>query len=221
MSSATEPRVLLPGIRAYLHHDTYIIEGDHPLHTLSSAIVGGGLAHVRYIINRHVPKNYTHPNPAADLVASVRRLGIREPFVGMMTAAYVDRARVVTYRSEEVVLAAVATVGLGNLTAAGYSPPYTHIPPPSTINLCLLIEGTLPPPALVNALITATEAKVATLHARGLTSPEGHPATGTSTDAAVVACTGGAPVHPYAGPVTPIGWAIARAVRHLLEVEHA
>ena len=219
MNPTPASRLLLPDIHAYLQDDAYIVASARPLHTLSSAVVGGGLARVRYIINRHVSKDYAHPDPAADLVAFARGLGIREPFVGMMTAAYVDRARVVTHRSGDVTLAAIATVGLSNLTAAGHSPPFTS-PAASTINLILIVQGTLPPPALVNAVITATEAKAAALHARGLTSPEGHPATGTSTDAVVVACTGDGPLHPYAGPVTPVGWAIARAVRQLLEEEN-
>ncbi len=53
---------------------------------------------------------------------------------------------------------------------------------------------------MVNAVITATEAKTGVLMALNARTKEGDPATGTSTDAIVIACTGrGTPV-PYAGP---------------------
>jgi adenosylcobinamide amidohydrolase len=41
-------------------------------------------------------------------------------------------------------------------------------------------------------------------------------ATGTSTDAVVVACTGRGDILPYAGPVTPVGWLIGRGMRAAL-----
>jgi adenosylcobinamide amidohydrolase len=39
------------------------------------------------------------------------------------------------------------------------------------------------------------------------------PATGTVTDAVVVAWTGRGPLVPYLGPGTMAGWCLARAVR--------
>jgi len=62
-------------------------------------------------------------------------------------------------------------------------------------------------------VITATEAKTAVLQDWQLLTPDGHVATGTSTDAVVVACTGRGPTLPYAGPVTSVGATIARLVR--------
>ena len=44
-------------------------------------------------------------------------------------------------------------------------------------------------------------------------TPEGDPASGTSTDSVVVACTGRGEELGYAGPATPVGWLAARAVR--------
>ena len=48
-------------------------------------------------------------------------------------------------------------------------------------------------------------------------SPEGAPASGTSTDAVVVACTGRGEAQSYAGPATVMGWLIARTVRRAIE----
>ena len=42
---------------------------------------------------------------------------------------------------------------------------------------------------------------------------EGAPATGTATDAIVLAWTGRSPRMPYLGPGTVAGWCLVRAVR--------
>ena len=44
-------------------------------------------------------------------------------------------------------------------------------------------------------------------------TPDGAPATGTVTDAVVVAWTGRGAVLPYLGPASLGGWLVARAVR--------
>lgn len=106
---------------------------------------------------------------------------------------------------------AVATVGLGTLVAAGLSPraPWR----PSTINTIVLVDARLEPGSAVNAVITATEAKVGALSDAGIVTPDGMPATGTVTDAVVVAWTGRGPRLAYLGPATPGGWLVARSVR--------
>ncbi len=206
---------LLPGIT--LHHlpDLLLLRSEAPLHTLSSAVVGGGFARVHYILNRHVHKHYTHPDPAADLRAFASEAGIGEPFVGMMTAAFLDQAHLVRLQHGDVTLVGIGTVGLSNPTAAGLTLPAPT--GPGTINLILLVDAHLTPAAMVNAVITATEAKCAALVAGGVRSPAGHPASGTSTDAVVIACTGRGPAMPYAGPVTGVGWLIGRAVREIVQ----
>jgi adenosylcobinamide hydrolase len=80
----------------------------------------------------------------------------------------------------------------------------------------LLIDAHLTPAAMVNAVITATEAKTNILLEQSVSTPEGHPATGTSTDAIVIACTGRGKPLPYAGPATLIGSLIGRTVRQTL-----
>ncbi|NOX63848.1 MAG: adenosylcobinamide amidohydrolase [Chloroflexi bacterium] len=192
---------LFPQITIGRDDELLLIRSIRPLHILSSAVVGGGLTRARVILNRHVHKHYSHPDPAADLLAFARGRGVDEPFVGMMTAAYLERARVAEEAHEEVRVAAIATVGLSHPTAAGLTPPFTTTP--STINIILLIDARLTPAALVNAVITATEAKAAALFAQGVRSDAGHPATGTATDVVAVACTGRGPALAYAGPVTP------------------
>jgi iron complex transport system ATP-binding protein len=204
-----------PGITASLTAEALVLRSERPLHALSSAVVGGGLNFTRCIVNRHVTKNYDSPDPAGDLLAFARENGIVEPFVGLMTAAFMDKARVVTERDGDLTVAAVATAGLSNPAAPGLSPPAP--PRPGTINLILLVDAHLTPAALVNAVITVTETKAHLLLERNVCTPGGYLATGTSTDAVVVACTGRGHPLSYAGPVTRVGWLLGRSVRQVLE----
>jgi iron complex transport system ATP-binding protein len=192
-----------------------VLRSERPLQTLSSALVGGGFGQARCIINRHVDKDYDVRTPAEDLIAFAREHGVDEPFVGLMTAVYVDEAESATARDGDLTVATVATAGVGNATASGLSGPAALAP--GTINLVVLVDGALTPAALVNAVITATEAKTQTLMDHGVRTSDGHPASGTSTDAVVIACTGRGPKLPYAGPATRVGWLIGRSVRRALE----
>lgn len=203
-----------PNVTAIQNEAAIILHSQQPLQILSSAVVGGGLVRARYILNCHVRKGYCHPHPAADLAAMAHDLGIGEPFVGMMTAARMHAARTMALHEEKVTVAAIVTAGLSNPATPGLSPP--AIFSPGTINLILLIDAHLTPSALVNAVITATEAKAQIVLAHGTHTPEGYAATGTSTDAIVVACTGRGEALPYAGPVTLVGWLIGRCVRTAL-----
>ncbi len=206
----------IPGMTLMQEDDALILRSESRLRTLASAVVGGGWGQARTILVRHVSKHYDHPDPAADLQAFARSRGIQNPFVGLMTAAYLDRgARVVELAEGDLALTLVMTAGFSNATAAGLSPPAgpEHLPAPGTINLILIIDAPLTPAAMVNAVITVTEAKTAMIQAWGMQAPGGHPATGTSTDAVVIACRPEGEPLPYAGPVTRVGHLIARAVR--------
>jgi adenosylcobinamide hydrolase len=203
-----------PGITATLTPEAMMLQSKKPLDVLASAVVGGGITRTRHIINRHVDKNYNHPDPERDLQEFAKSCGLDEPFVGLMTAARLNRVRAVTLQHQDLIVTSIVTAGLSNPSAAGLSPPAILIP--GTINLILLLDAHLTPAALVNAVITATEAKTDILLRQGVSTPEGYPATGTSTDAMVVACTGQGEPLPYAGPATPVGWLIGRSVRQAL-----
>jgi iron complex transport system ATP-binding protein len=194
--------------------EALVLLSRRPLHTLSSAVVGGGFNRISTIINRHVDKNYNVQDAAGDLTAFARRHGIIGSFVGLMTAVYLDDARAATCVADDLTVATVATVGLGNRTAAGTSEPIPLTP--GTINLIVLIDGQLTEAAMVNAVIAATEAKSGVLRDRMIRTDAGCIATGTSTDAVVIACTGRGRVRPYGGPATPAGWCIARSVRQAM-----
>ena len=204
-----------PGVAVTLTAEAFILRSEQPLEVLSSAVVGGGLVRVRYLLNRHVHRDYNCTDPAADLVAFARGCGITDDFVGLMTAVSLPKARAMTLCADALTVAVVVTAGLSNTATPGLSPPATT--GPGTINTFLLIDACLTPAAMVNAVIIATEIKTQVLMARGARTPEGYVATGTSTDAIAIASTRRGTLLPYAGPVTQVGWLIGRCVRTTLE----
>jgi len=210
----------LPGITVTFGPRAVRVSSEAPLAVLSSAVVGGGLDELREILNVHVDDKYDGEQPEEDLAAVAAELGIRERFVGLMTAAYTEYARCAVESLDEVTVAAVVSIGLSNTSCAGVTPPIAAgpaggaaAPGPGTINVILLVDAALTSAAMVNAVITATEAKAMTLAEWDVRTPDGDPASGTSTDTVVVACTGRGEELRYAGPATPVGWLAARAVR--------
>ncbi len=210
----------LPGLAVSIGRRAVRVSSEHPLSVLASAVVGGGFGSARTIINVHVDDKYDGERPEEDLAAVAAELGVAEPFVGLMTAAYTEFARCAVESLGDLSVAAVVSVGLSNTSSAGVTPPIGAgpadggaAPGPGTINVILLVDGALTPAAMVNAVITATEAKTMTLTEWDVKTPEGDPASGTSTDSVVVACTGRGEELGYAGPATPVGWLAARAVR--------
>jgi iron complex transport system ATP-binding protein len=191
------------------------VQSELPLVTLSSALFGGGYRWMRHILNAHVARDFNSPNPKAWLRSFAKDMNIREPFVGLLTAVKLRKARIAFIESDGLGVAALITAGVNNATAAGVSLPFSA--KPATINIILLLDAHLTRSAMLNAVITATEAKTAVLREKKISTPEGDPATGTSTDTVTIACTGKGALQPYAGPVTSIGWLIARAVRQSLE----
>jgi len=203
-----------PGVNVALSWEAWVLRSDSDLHTLASALVGGGFCVTRCIVNRHVSRDYMQSDPGGDLRSFAASRGISEPFVGLMTAVHLDQARAACLQDGDLKIAAVVTAGLSNPAAPGLSPPAALLP--GTINMVLLVDAQLTPAAMVNAVITATETKAHLLLEHGVHTPEGYPATGTSSDALVVACTGRGDALAYAGPATRVGWLIGRAVRQAL-----
>ena len=220
----------LPGITVSIGSRAVRVSSREPLAVLSSAVAGGGYGRAREILNVHVDDKYDGERPEEDLAAVAAQLGAEAPFVGLMTAAYTQYARCAVETLGDLTVAAVVSIGLSNTTSAGVTPPIgleaageaglqpgAAAPGPGTINVILLVDGALTPAAMVNAVITATEAKTMTLGAWDVTTPGGDAASGTSTDTVVVACTGRGEESCYAGPATPVGWLAARAVRAAMD----
>ncbi|MFC7441222.1 adenosylcobinamide amidohydrolase [Laceyella putida] len=195
------------------------IASPSPLTCLSSAVVGGGMRQVTRIINRHVDKEYHAPDPSKEIADWLAARGMSpDKTVVLLTAAYLMQGSKQVLDAPTFGLTAWVTAGIGNAARAGKKGP-TYAEPtfytPGTINILLLIEGDVTPSAMVNGVITATEAKAAALADLGVTDQAGLLATGTTTDAVAIFATQkrrGGITHPYAGTLSPLGQAIARAV---------
>ncbi len=191
------------------------VRSKSPLNVLSSAIVGGGFRRVSHILNAHVDKDYNSTHPKADLRSLARRCGIEGSFVGLLTAVHLRKARLAFFEEDGLSVGALITAGVGNAASAGITQPYR--PQVGTINIILLLDANLSRNAMLNAFITATEAKTAIIiQSRRIRTPDGDLATGTSTDTITVATTGKGKLQNYAGSITVLGWLIGRAVRQAL-----
>lgn len=170
---------------------------------ISSGVLGGGIGSREWVLNAQVPSGYARMDPAGHLLELSSRLGLTGPGVGMLTAASVTD---LVSRSDEGVSTAV-TAGLRVPTwaaaPAGASDPDLA---PGTINIIVSVPAPLADAALVNAVMTATEAKTqAVLDA-------GFPGTGTATDSVCVAVPDNPGGEAFAGPRSVWGARIARAV---------
>jgi adenosylcobinamide amidohydrolase len=170
---------------------------------LSSAAVGGGLGPRDWIINAQVPIDYSRNDLAAHIDELRLLAGLPATTgVGMLTGAHVDGA--ITAHEDGV--DAVSTVGVSGPEWAAVPAPLRVGTKPGTINVIACLPVALSPGALVNAVMTATEAKTQAMVEAGL---EG---SGTATDAVcIVASTKGAE-EPFAGPRSRWGNRIALAV---------
>ncbi|WP_217560107.1 adenosylcobinamide amidohydrolase [Paenibacillus sp. GbtcB18] len=110
-----------------------------------------------------------------------------------------------------IAVSAWVTVGYSNMARAGRGLPASALFP-GTINIIVAVEGELTDEAMVNAVITATEAKAAALQDLGVALEDGSGATGTTTDAVLIASTQRGRLHRYAGTATYLGHMIGRSV---------
>ena len=149
------------------------------------------------------------------VAAAALRLGVPAPWVGLLTGASTERAEIATAAADDVRALVVATVGLSNPSAAGLSARAAWLP--ATINTIAVVDADPEPAALVNLVATLTEVKTDVLRSAGVHCDDGRAATGTSSDAIVVAATGRGTRCRYGGPVTDVGWAAASAARAALE----
>jgi adenosylcobinamide amidohydrolase len=206
---------VIADVDVQVDREAVVVTGATPFVVVSSAVTGGGFTTARTIVNVHVHKNY--PWHAGDLALEqfTSRRAIPAPWVGLLTSAWTDRAELADVVGDGVTALAVTTVGLGNVVAAGLTPPALAVSP-STINTIVVVDADPEPSALVNAVMTVTEVKALVLLEAGVRCADGHTAAGTSTDAVVVAATGRGKRCRFGGPISDLGWAVACATRTAL-----
>lgn len=168
---------------------------------ISSAVLGGGIGPREWVLNAQVDKDYARTDPVEHLT----EMGPEGPGVGMLTAAMVEHYT----RAADGGAEAVATVGLGVPTwAAALADAASEEVGrrPGTINIVVAVPVALCDAALVNAVMTVTEAKTQALIEAGF------PCTGTASDAVCVAVREEGRQEPFGGPRSRWGARIARAV---------
>lgn len=154
-----------------------------------SSGINGGWRDVEAIFNYTVDDDFEKYDPKEYLERVAGNLGLRRYF-GLLTSVPMDKLAI----TECDDVKAFVTAGVKNPNKFG------------TINIILLIEASPSDGALVNAIITATEAKSQALLEMGFDF------TGTNTDAIVVARTRGR-YYEYGGPASDLGRKIWVAVK--------
>jgi adenosylcobinamide amidohydrolase len=212
-----EFRLAAKGVKLVLEENVLALVSDAPLTTVGSAIHnGGGLKKTRIIANTQVTDEYgdlnLHNDPEAFVMQAYKKLGLDEEFVGMVTYAIVQDFALVTKSNDGISVSVVATAGCTHAESSGEEITVQKIE--GTINIMVLIDGNPCDSCLVSCIITATEAKTAALRELDIRSRySGDAATGTITDAMVVAKTNRGPEVLYGGPASNLGHLVGYCTR--------
>jgi adenosylcobinamide amidohydrolase len=206
---------MIPGVVITVDREAVVVRADEPLTVLSSAVVGGGLGKFRVIMNVHVPRSFRCEDSETVLAELARLRGLDPPWVGLLTAAWTQKAELVSDTCGALTAVAVATVGLSNVLGAGRGLPTAWAP--STINTIVVVDAAPEAAALVNLVATVTEAKTLALAEAGVRAGDGGLASGTSTDAVAVAATGRGPNSRFGGPLSELGALVARVAKRALD----
>lgn len=202
---------------AYQIHQTdrlIHISFKNPLRTISNGVNGEGLQWIRHFCNFHVDRDYNGSDPQKEMRDWLKELDIPfEQAVGMMTAVILQDAVFECNTSERYSIFVMATAGVSNAVDITNALQPELAMRPGTINIMVFIDGHLTDGALVNAVISASEAKTKALQDLNVRDPRSHTvATGTSTDSLLIAATQQGEPTPYAGSGTELGKLIGRTV---------
>jgi adenosylcobinamide amidohydrolase len=205
-----------------LKDNVLAVISDIELSTVSSAIYNGGFKKTKAILNVQTPEELSdrklHENPQKFIIDSAKKLGLSENFVGMITAAAVDKFALASKKDGDLTVTVTATAvdPAGNTCShaetAGETITVEEMP--GTINIMVIIDGNPTESCLVNTVLTATEAKTAAMWELDIRSRySGDVATGTITDAIIVAKTNrGAPI-VIGGPASKLGQLVGYCTR--------
>ncbi|EFM13166.1 protein of unknown function DUF105 [Paenibacillus curdlanolyticus YK9] len=205
------------GVVAELIDDRIVIHSAEPLRTLSNSVYRGGEATARQFVNWRVPLTYNSDHPTRDIEQQLAEWQCEaSQAVVLMTAAKLTHASIMETENDRFRMFCLTTAGTSNAARAGSQRKVYDAWRPGTINTFLLFDGQLGESAMVNALMTAVEAKAAAIQDIGLRdSDNGLTATGTTTDAIVIGVSGSrtfGAIHDYAGTATTVGAAVGRLV---------
>ena len=198
-----------------------LVRFRHSHTVLSSAVLNGGFCTAANILIMQVPKNIDgrrsdFEDPAHTLSAYCRALQLKGTSVGMMTAASMNSYRRVCRTWPQGDVTVLITAGISNARCAGDRADWRAADfssqPTGTINTIVLTHARLSRPAMVEAVMLATEAKAVALRGLGIKSPASNAvATGTGTDAIAVVSGDGPVEIRYSGKHVIFGEMLAAA----------
>ncbi|MBP2146975.1 adenosylcobinamide hydrolase [Methanofollis sp. W23] len=177
-------------MRYYYTSGTLIVRGDF---RAASTGIAGGFGRVTTLFNHTVPSGFDHAAPARYLQDLASSWGYDQDYFGLLTAVQMRHLCVLQYDFITV------------FVTAGVTNPNPDPDRPHTINIIVTSREGLSEGALLETIITATEAKALALR------EDGRPFTGTTTDAVIVASEG-EEKHIYAGTFTEVGRRVYAAV---------
>ena len=205
-----------------LKDNVLAVISDIDLTTVSSAIYNGGFKKAKAILNVQATNDLTdkqlHADPQKFIINSAKKLGIQNNFVGMVTAAAVDKFAWASKKDGDLTVTVTATAvdtdgnTCSHAETAGETITVEEML--GTINIMVIIDGNPTESCLVSTVLTATEAKTAAMLELDIRSRySGNVATGTITDAIIVAKTNrGTPII-YGGPASKLGQLVGYCTR--------
>lgn len=178
-------------MRYHYTKDTLFVRGDFKA---VSTGVDGGVRKVRTLLNHTVPYDFCHDNPLEYIQNILAEKKYDNDAFGLLTAVSMQDLCVLQFDFITV------------FVTAGVSNPNPDPTKPHTINIIVVSSEGFSDAALLETIITATEAKA---HALKLL---GRDFTGTTSDAVITACELGETKHTYAGTFTEPGKRVYSAV---------
>jgi len=181
---------------------------DEGLMTLSSAIFNGGFKKVKAVLNVGVPEGYNdrflHLDPLTLIRSSAAKLGLKNGYLAMVTAANIKNYSLATKKTEDFSVSVAATAGCSHGESSGEHMNVEEAP--GTINILVLVDGKPTKSCMVASMITATEAKSAALRDFDVRSLyTGDSATGSITDSMAISSTSQGKQIAYGGPASKLG----------------
>ncbi|HWQ16205.1 MAG TPA: adenosylcobinamide amidohydrolase [Sulfolobales archaeon] len=190
--------------------DTLVVDLAEPLRSLGTTVYGGGFRSIESVIFKHVDECMGDPISYAQGVAE--RLG-RPASAVFLTAANVGEYIYATRSNKNLVVEAIATIGLTHPACIGSEREERELGGVGTINIFLAINAGLSDIGLIDLFRSVSEAKAGLIALLGL-SCGGSVAVGTVSDATVVASREG--LERYAGLGTEVGHLAAMAILEIL-----
>jgi len=179
----------------WIERGTLIIKGK--FFGISTGLLGGWKK-VKYAFNHSIREdrvNEVLKDPIKYLRNVAKGFGLRNYF-GLLTSVPMDKLCIKRFEDVEV------------FVTAGVLNPNERI---GTINIIAVLDCRVPRSALLNAIITVTEAKSKTL------IENGYNFTGTNTDAVIVLSTCKGKYYRYSGPASDLGKKIWKVVCEAVE----